>query len=126
MKCFYHPQIDAVAICKNCNKGLCVECVADVGNGTACKGKCESEVQGFNEMIQRNVRVRQILGGYYKMWGFFFCLAGLAALTISFLVWGNFVSWENIEKVALIPAGLIFLFIASYYLLLLRNHSGKK
>ena len=77
-------------------------------------------------MIQRNVRVRQILGGYYKMWGFFFCLAGLAALTISFLVWGNFVSWENIEKVALIPAGLIFLFIASYYLLLLRNHSGKK
>jgi hypothetical protein len=126
MKCFYHPQIDAVATCKNCNKGLCLECVSDVGNGVACKGKCESQVQGFNEMIQRGVRSKNVLGGYYKMWGIFFCLAGLAALTISFLALENFVSWQNIEKVVLIPAGLISLLIASYYLLLLRNHSGKK
>jgi len=60
------------------------------------------------------------------MWGLFFCLVGLTALTISFLVWRNFVSWENIGKVLLIPAGLISLLIAFYYLLLLRNHSGKK
>jgi hypothetical protein len=126
MKCFYHPQTDAVAICKNCGKGLCAECVSDVGHGAACKGKCESEVQGYDEMIQRVVRSKPILGGYYKMWGLFFCLVGLTALTISFLVWRNFVSWENIGKVLLIPAGLISLLIAFYYLLLLRNHSGKK
>ena len=97
-----------------------------MGHGAACKGKCESEVQGFNELIQRGVRNKPVLGGYYKMWGIFFCLGGLAALTMSFLSWGNFVSWENIERAALIPVGLIFLFVAFYYLLMLKNHSGKK
>ena len=126
MKCFYHPQTDAVAICKNCSKGLCTECVSDVGHGSACKGKCESEVQGYDEMIQRVVRSKPILGGYYKMWGLFFCLGGLAALTISFLSWEKVVSDENIERAALISVGLIFLCIAFYYLLMLKNHSGKK
>jgi hypothetical protein len=126
MKCFYHPQTDAVAICKNCGKGLCTECVSDVGHGAACKGKCESEVQGFNELIQRGVRNKPVLGGYYKMWAVFFGLGGLSALTISFLSWRNFISWENIESVVLIPVGLISLFIAFYYLLMLKNHLGKK
>ena len=120
MKCFYHPQTDAVAICKNCSKGLCLECVADVGNGVACKGKCEPEVQAFNEMIQRGERAKNILGGYYKMWAAIFALAGLTMLTISLL------SWENIKSVVLIPMGLISLFMAFYYLLIAKNHSGKK
>ena len=77
-------------------------------------------------MIQRGVRSKPILGGYYKMWALFFCLAGLAALTTSFLAWRNLISWENIEKVALVPVGLIFLCVAFYYLLMLRNHSDKK
>ena len=77
-------------------------------------------------MIQRVVRSKPILGGYYKMWGLFFCLGGLAALTISFLSWEKVVSDENIERAALISVGLIFLCIAFYYLLMLKNHSGKK
>jgi hypothetical protein len=125
MKCFYHPQTDAVAFCKNCSRGLCMECVADVGNGVACKGKCESEVQGFNEMIQRGVRNNKILGGYYKMWATFFGLGGLTVLIIGFL------SWENIKSVflipmVLIPIGLISLFASFFYFLLQKNHSGKK
>jgi hypothetical protein len=120
MKCFYHPQTDAVATCKNCNKGLCLECASDVGNGVACKGKCESEVHAFNEMIQRAVRAKNVHGGYYKMWAVFFGLGGLTALTISFF------SWENIKSVVLIPMGLISLFTAFYYLLMVNNYSGKK
>ena len=28
MRCFYHPDRDAVATCKSCGKGLCQECAA--------------------------------------------------------------------------------------------------
>lgn len=28
MKCFYHPELDAVATCLDCGKGLCQECAA--------------------------------------------------------------------------------------------------
>jgi hypothetical protein len=54
MNCFYHPQIVAVALCKNCNKGLCTECVAALENGVACKGRCEKQVQAVNLIFQRD------------------------------------------------------------------------
>ena len=54
MKCFNHEGVDAVAICKNCNKALCHACAADVGNGVACTGACEEEVRALNELIRRN------------------------------------------------------------------------
>ena|ERR1017187_7558363 len=125
MKCFYHPQTDAVAICKNCSKGLCTECVSDAGHGAACKGKCESGVQAFNEVIQRAHRSHNVLGGYYKMWAVFFGLGGLTAIIMGFL------SWENIKSVFLIPmvlisVGLISLFASFFYFLLEKNRSGKK
>jgi len=54
MKCFNHEGVDAVAICKNCNKALCHVCAVDVGNGVACSGACENEVKSLNELIRRN------------------------------------------------------------------------
>ncbi len=51
MKCFYHPQSDAVGICKNCHKGLCRECANDVGDGIACKDNCEAKVKTINELV---------------------------------------------------------------------------
>lgn len=54
MRCFYHPQVEAVGICRNCQKGLCAECVTDLGNGIACKGKCEREVSEIIAMIRQN------------------------------------------------------------------------
>ncbi len=59
MKCFYHNSIDAVGICKNCNRGVCSECAADLKNGIACKNRCESEVQAVNELINRNKNSHQ-------------------------------------------------------------------
>jgi hypothetical protein len=54
MKCFNHEGVDAVAICKNCNKALCHACAVDVGNGVACAGACEDEVKALNDLIRRN------------------------------------------------------------------------
>jgi len=54
MKCFNHPEKDAVGICKNCNKGLCKECAVEVDNGISCKGKCEEELIFLNQLMLRN------------------------------------------------------------------------
>jgi hypothetical protein len=45
MRCFYHSEAEAVALCKHCYRGLCRECAADTPAGTACRGRCEEEVR---------------------------------------------------------------------------------
>ena len=36
MKCFTHPQADAVAQCSQCHKGTCTACAHDVEGATLC------------------------------------------------------------------------------------------
>ena len=57
MKCFYHPQADAVGICKNCQRGLCPGCASERDGGLACKGRCETAVDQVSALIRRNVQV---------------------------------------------------------------------
>lgn len=66
MKCFNHEGADAVAICKNCNKGLCHACAVDVGNGVSCAGACEQEVAALNELIRRNRTAAQRTSYAYR------------------------------------------------------------
>jgi len=54
MKCFNHPDKDALGICKNCNKGLCRECLTEVINGIACTSTCIDEVKQIDSLINRN------------------------------------------------------------------------
>jgi len=84
MNCFYHPQVVAIAICKNCNKGLCGDCASDVGNGMACKNKCESEVRAINELVNRGKTAYQKTGNFAAAIGAFFIICGLLALGAMF------------------------------------------
>ncbi len=61
MKCYNHPETDAVAICKSCGKALCHECAVDVGRGIACKGICEADVQMINSIVDRNTKAYSTL-----------------------------------------------------------------
>ncbi len=54
MKCFNHHDADAIGQCKHCSKGLCTECVTDLGNGLACKDVHEEEVELLNSLIENN------------------------------------------------------------------------
>jgi hypothetical protein len=63
MRCFYHPEKDAVALCKSCGKGVCPECSADLGKGVACRGRCEDDARGVIQLVERNVQIfRQGVG----------------------------------------------------------------
>jgi hypothetical protein len=57
MKCFYHPQADAVGTCKNCQRGLCPACAAERAEGLACRGRCEAKVDAVSALIARNIHV---------------------------------------------------------------------
>jgi hypothetical protein len=70
MKCYNHQNVDAVGVCKNCRKGICHDCLTDVGNGIACTDSCITEVTDINRKL-----MRQRNGA--KLGPFFLILAGL-------------------------------------------------
>lgn len=56
MKCFNHNINDAVGLCKHCSKALCLDCVADLEDGLACKEVHENAVMQLNSLINNNKR----------------------------------------------------------------------
>jgi tetratricopeptide (TPR) repeat protein len=42
--CWLHPQVDAVAMCKSCGKGLCKDCVITIQGQSCCKECIEKGV----------------------------------------------------------------------------------
>ncbi|HKE56684.1 MAG TPA: hypothetical protein VKB46_08285 [Pyrinomonadaceae bacterium] len=83
MRCFYHNTVEAVGICKNCNRGVCSECAREVTNAIACKDRCEAEAEAINEMISRGKTSYQKTSGAYSRNAIIY---GLFAVT--FGVWG--------------------------------------
>jgi len=56
MKCYDHDSVDAVGICKSCQKGLCRQCAVDLGKGLACRGRCEAAVSEVIALIDSNIQ----------------------------------------------------------------------
>jgi len=77
MKCYVHPETDAVAVCKSCGRALCHECVIEVGRACACKGRCETDVNILNDLAVRGSSAYQKVSGIYTRSGVFILLLGL-------------------------------------------------
>lgn len=43
-KCFNHPAIECIGVCRNCGRTLCRNCAAEVSGRLCCKGQCEKEI----------------------------------------------------------------------------------
>jgi len=56
MKCFYHQTTDAVGICRNCSRGVCPACAAEIADGLACRGICETEAAAISRLVRLNAR----------------------------------------------------------------------
>jgi hypothetical protein len=54
MKCYNHPESEAVATCKHCYKGMCAACAKNSGWGFVCSPQCEEEVKMVRAMVERN------------------------------------------------------------------------
>jgi hypothetical protein len=78
MRCFYHGDVEAVAVCKACGHGICHDCCAEVGNGGACRNRCEGDVAALNKIIERNRTVYSKASALHRRNGWLFIVAGLA------------------------------------------------
>lgn len=41
MKCFNHPDIEAVGVCSSCGKAICANCSMVIDNKVTCKACVE-------------------------------------------------------------------------------------
>ena len=116
MRCFYHTEAEAVGICKTCNKGLCRECAAEVGNGLACVGRCEEEVRLLNQLMTRAKGAYQTAGSAYQTAGSTYSRYAIVFLLFGlvFLVSGVIALFSRSAYIALfvLPMGLIMLLAA--------------
>lgn len=78
MRCFNHHDLRAVGTCKQCGKGLCPDCVVDLGHGLACRGEHELAVAGVDRLVKTNVAATQRSGTVLNwfLWPAFYLLMG--------------------------------------------------
>lgn len=69
MKCFYHPDRDAVGLCRSCMKGLCTECAVDMTKGLACHGACQKDVADILALTEQNIRHAPLSDRIMKNYG---------------------------------------------------------
>lgn len=76
MNCYYHPNQPAVGLCKHCQRGLCLDCAADVDDSLACKDRHEEQVTGLNILVRRNLLQAHRIGSNYLRNAVFYFLSG--------------------------------------------------
>ncbi len=86
MNCYYLPDTPAIGICKSCGRGLSMEYAADVGNGLACKDKCEARVRLLNSIIDRNIRVSAVANTHLRHNRSFLVTCGILFCTLGIVV----------------------------------------
>jgi cbb3-type cytochrome oxidase subunit 3 len=106
MNCYTHHEKNAVGICKSCGRGLCPDCVVEVGDGISCAGRCEEKVQIINRMVEGNARVLSTSNQSLRTAAFFILILGVAFLV--FGVW-QYSSDSDFLAAFLIVFGLVFL-----------------
>jgi hypothetical protein len=63
MECFTHEGRPAVGSCRACGRGVCRTCVADLGRGIACAGRCEEPARALIAALEQSVRMQSLSGG---------------------------------------------------------------
>lgn len=106
MKCFNHPDIDAVALCKSCSRALCRECMAEVGLSCSCRNRCEKDVATLNELVERARTVYGKSSATYFRTGLFTLLIGAVFILLGL---SSFLSdHSSPSSYFLLVMGLIF------------------
>lgn len=57
MNCFNHQDVTAIGTCKVCGKGLCSDCLTDLGHGIACKNKHEEEAEDYKFIVDKSTKI---------------------------------------------------------------------
>jgi hypothetical protein len=89
MKCFKHPQADAVGTCKHCSKGVCGECASDTGFGIVCGPPCQEELRSIKTLLERNKKSYALVAKTHSRNALWLALIGLAFIAFGMIQRGN-------------------------------------
>lgn len=109
MNCYNHQTVPAVAICKNCSKGLCSQCLTELENGIACTATCIEEVKTVNALFDRNKNLTKRAAGNYNRAVFIY-------FAMAMLFFYSGFAYTDL-RYYMFPAGVIFLFISIWTLI---------
>jgi hypothetical protein len=83
MKCYYHPEKDAVGVCFSCQKGICKECTIEIENVVACKNRCENNAKDLLELRQKTLHAPRRMKEYYSIMSYVFIIVGIFMMLIT-------------------------------------------
>jgi hypothetical protein len=78
MVCFFHPERQAVGVCAHCQRGICLECSAIVGDCMACRDRHEGEVNAANNARARTLLQAERMSSGYLRNAIFYGLVGVS------------------------------------------------
>jgi hypothetical protein len=78
MECFVHEGKAAVALCKNCARGICLSCAVPVTNGYACSSHCAPLAESLTQLQLTSIRNT----GLYQSQRLFQALAATALTAV--------------------------------------------
>lgn len=108
MNCYYHPERPATSLCKYCQRGLCVDCVAPAGDALACKGLHEEQVRDMEVLLQKNILQAKRVGSDYVRNTIFYGSVGILFAAYGF----SQLKWLGMQAVVYVLIGLALLWAA--------------
>ena len=88
MKCYNHPEREAVTVCRACGKTVCHDCGLETENGFACQQRCVETLSVRKEHYARqsahlrNIKRMNFLGSFFSLG------MGLLFIYFSFMGYG--------------------------------------
>lgn len=138
MKCFYHHDRDAHAVCKNCSKAICSDCTVNIGGEMYCPD-CFSGLIDYQEKYLSKLRMIYIVSGVIAAVIFFMNVGKNLEAALLLAIWigsapiGLFaaknarnpyipVTFEGFGRLLLIKLGVALIFGPIYAIISIFNY----
>lgn len=120
MRCYYHRDVEAIATCRNCCRGLCDACAAEVSKLSACRDRCEAEVAATHALIARSDRAFATAGRQLRIAALICVLFAALFVLLSRRMPFAMATW------LLLPASLVLLIGATLLVLNARRYDTQQ
>ncbi len=109
MRCYYHPEKEAIGLCKYCQRGLCEACATEVEEVLSCRDRHEGKVRQRMLFEARSLLQSQRAASAYMRNATFYGLVGLLFCAFGAIQY----RFLGLQAVFFILIGLFLLYAAA-------------